>query len=245
MDFIEGLPKSSGKNVIMVVVDPLNKYAHFVPLQHLYTAATVAHTYIDNIYIHGLPKVMVSDRDNIFLSKFWQNFFKLRGVDLHYSTTYHPQSDDQIEVVNKCLETYLKCMTGECPSKGESWLSLTEFWYNTTFHSSLKMTPFQVVYGYPPPIQVPYVPEDSFLPAVDQRVRDMNWMPAVLKSNLLKAQQMMKDQADKGRSERKFEVGNWVYVKLQPYRQRTLLKQSYSTLVSLYYGPFQILQRIG
>lgn len=72
MDFIEGLPKSQGKEVIWVIVDRLSKYAHFVALAHPYSAETVAQAYLDNIYkLHGLPKSIVSDRDTIFLSTFW------------------------------------------------------------------------------------------------------------------------------------------------------------------------------
>lgn len=76
----------------MVVVDRFSKYAHFTALQHLFTAATVVQAYIDNIYkLHGLPKVIVSDRDSIFLSDFWQKFFKLQGVELHYSKPIIPR----------------------------------------------------------------------------------------------------------------------------------------------------------
>lgn len=79
MDFIEGSPKSSAKNVIMVVVDHFSKYAHFIALQQPYTTAVVAQAYIGYVYkLHGLSKIMVSDRDNIFLSAFWQQFFKLQ-----------------------------------------------------------------------------------------------------------------------------------------------------------------------
>lgn len=80
---------------------------------------------------------------------------------------YRSQSDGQTEVINRCLETYRRCMTGESPKKWLSWLPLTEYWYNTNFHSSLQTTPFQALYGYPPPLQGTYVPGDSSLPVVD------------------------------------------------------------------------------
>lgn len=87
MDFIEGLPKSEGKDTIMVVVDRFTKYAHFLTLSHPFTAPTVAQLFIDNIYkLHGLPNSIVSDRDKIFTSSFWQNLFKITGVHLKLST---------------------------------------------------------------------------------------------------------------------------------------------------------------
>lgn len=105
MCFIEGLPKSQGKEVIWVVVDRLSKYAHFVALSHPYSPETIARAYLDNIFKpHGIPKSIVSDRDTIFLSTFWQSLFITLGVDQLLSSAYHPQSDGQTEAVNRCLE---------------------------------------------------------------------------------------------------------------------------------------------
>jgi hypothetical protein len=96
MDFIEGLPRSKGKDVILVVVDRLTKYAHFLTLTHPFTAHQVATLFMDNIFkLHGPPKVIVSDRDKIFTSKIWQDIFTALKVDLHFSTSYHPESDGQ------------------------------------------------------------------------------------------------------------------------------------------------------
>ncbi|KAL8138220.1 hypothetical protein V2J09_004221 [Rumex salicifolius] len=68
---IEGLPKSQGKDVIMVVVDRLTKYEHFIPLAHSFTASKVAHEFMLNVYkMHGVPLTIVSDRDQVFLSHF-------------------------------------------------------------------------------------------------------------------------------------------------------------------------------
>jgi len=116
LDFIKGLPKSRGKDTILVVVDRLSKYAHFLAVSHPFTAAVVAQLYFDHIFkLHGIPRTIVSDRDKVFLSQFWQEFFKLQQVSLHMATTYHPQGDGQSKVVNRSLEGHLRCMIGEKP----------------------------------------------------------------------------------------------------------------------------------
>ena len=114
MDFIVGLPKSGNNSVIMVVIDRLSKYAHFRVVQHPFTTATVAQIFMDNIFkLYGMPNSIISDRDPTFTSNFWQELFKLHGIQSHLSTAYHPQTDGQSEVVNKCLETYLRCFASE------------------------------------------------------------------------------------------------------------------------------------
>jgi hypothetical protein len=110
MDFITGLPKSGNKSVIMVVVDLISKYAHLCALQHPFTTSIVAEFFMDQVFkLHGLLHSIVSNHDPTFTSNFWKELFKLQGTQLHLSTTYHTHTDGQTEVVNKFLETYLRC----------------------------------------------------------------------------------------------------------------------------------------
>lgn len=105
MDFIEGLPSSNGYTSIMVVVDRLTKYAHFVALKHPFTAIIVAKAFIPNVVrLDGIPTSIVNDRDKVFISSFWRALFQLQGTNLCMSSSYHPQSDGQTEVVNRTLE---------------------------------------------------------------------------------------------------------------------------------------------
>ena len=114
MDFITGLLKSLGKDCIYVVVDWLNKFAHFFIVTSSFSAAQVADIFFKEIFrLHGLPKSIMSDRDDRFMSSFWQEIFKLVGTQLTPSTSYHPETDGQIERVNKWLEGYLQNYVGE------------------------------------------------------------------------------------------------------------------------------------
>jgi hypothetical protein len=155
MDFIEGLPKSEGYTVIMVIVDRLSKYAHFIPVKHLYTASSIAQLFLDNIVkLHDMPQPIVSDRDTNFVSSFWKELFKLYKVNLNLSTAYHPQSDGQTERVNQCLEMYLRCSVQDSPKTWKAWLPLAELWYNSSFHTSIGCSPFKALYGYDPDLGV-------------------------------------------------------------------------------------------
>lgn len=90
MDFIGGLPKSKGFNIILVVVDKLSKYVHFCPLPHPFNAKQVAELFAREIIrLHGVPKTIVTDQDPLFMSLFWKEPYKLQGSKLHTNSAYH------------------------------------------------------------------------------------------------------------------------------------------------------------
>lgn len=94
MDFITGLPKSEGKNVVMVVVDRLTKYTHVCVLSHPFSSCTIDTTFMNTIQkLHGNLKIIVSDRDPIFTGKCWIELFSCLGIHLDHGSSYRPQSD--------------------------------------------------------------------------------------------------------------------------------------------------------
>lgn len=162
MDFIDGLPRSDSHTSIMVVVDKLTKTAHLIPLSHPYSAKSVASKFINFVVrLHGIPNSIVSDRDPIFVSSFWKDLWRLSGTQLRMSSAYHPQTDSQTEVVNRCIEQFLRCFVHNKPKQWSYLIPWAEFWYNTTHHSSIGMTPFKALYGRDPPALAGYEPGTS------------------------------------------------------------------------------------
>nr|KYP54676.1 Retrovirus-related Pol polyprotein from transposon 17.6 [Cajanus cajan] len=246
LDFITNLPISNGFSTIMVVVDRLSKFGHFIPLKAVYTSKVVADTFINNIIkLYGVPKSIVSDRDRIFISSFWKHLFKAQGTTLAMSSSYHPQSDGQTENLNKTLEMYLRCFVFDNPKGWCSMLPWAQFWYNSSLHQSIRMSPFKALYGKDPPSVLRYETNVTDPVSVQELLRERDVLLQQLKSNLFKAQQYMKSQADKRRRDLHFEIGDWVLVKLQPYRQHSVVLRKVQKLSMRYFGPFEVIAKVG
>src|SRR3990170_4189053 len=149
MGFIAGLPKSQkGHDAILVVVDQLSKVAHFLPVKETITASQLAELYISRIVsLHSIPKEISSDRGVLFTSKFWESFQAAMGTHITWSSAYHPQSQGQVERVNQVLEDMLRASVISFGKKWEESLPYAEFSYNNSYQASLKMAPFEVLYG--------------------------------------------------------------------------------------------------
>lgn len=167
------------------------------------------------------------------------------GTELRYNSAYHPQSDGQTERVNQCIESYLRCLSSAEPKKWALHLSMAEYWYNTSFHSSLRKTPFEAMYGYPPPD----IPLRFFSAQTDSNATEFlenrNIMWQHLKVNLAAAQARTRKYANMRRSERVLVVGDMVYLKMQPYRLNAFGVHSHIKLQSKYYGPFRVIAKVG
>lgn len=202
LDFVEGLPPSDKYNAILVMIDKFTKYGHFIPLSYPFTALQVAQLYIHSIYkLHGLPKTIISDRDRIFTSAVWQELFRLSDTKLIMSSSYHPQTDGQTERLNQCLEAFLRCTVHSCPRQWHKWLPLAEFWYNTTFHSALGKSPFEVLYGHSPRHLGISNLQSCSVPDLETWLLERELLQKLIQQQLHRAQRRMKSQADKNRYE--------------------------------------------
>jgi hypothetical protein len=127
MYFITCLPKYEGNTFIMVVVDRMNKYAHFFLSLILFKASIVATTFMETVQkLPRVPNIIVTGRDPIFTRKFWTKLFSCLGTQLAHNSSYHPQSDGKNNIVNKCLEGYLCCFTFDKKTQWVRWFHLAE-----------------------------------------------------------------------------------------------------------------------
>jgi len=149
MEFITRVPRTSKQHdAIMVVVNKLSKVAHFVVIKFINSASDMTHIFIKEVMrLHGVPKKLISNRYAKFTSKFWKEFFIGLGIEIAFSTTYHPHIDGKIEKTNRILEDMLKMYVMHQPRKWEEYLPLSEFSYNNGYQESLKMIPFEAFYG--------------------------------------------------------------------------------------------------
>ncbi|CAH1412293.1 unnamed protein product [Lactuca virosa] len=157
MDFVTKLPKSSdGLDTIWVIVDRLTKSAHFLPIKESYKMERLKRIYIQEIVrLHGVPVSIISDRDSRFTSRFWKSLQKALGTHLDMSTAYHPQTDGQSERTIQTLEYMLRACVIDFRKSWDTHLPLVELSYNNSYHSSIKVAPFEALYGLAYRLQLP------------------------------------------------------------------------------------------
>ena len=146
MDFTVALPRTrKGKDAIMVVVDRFSKMAHFITSNKVDDAKHVAKLYFSKIVkFHAIPKSIVSDIDNRFLSSFWGALWRFFDTKLLFSTSHHPQKNGQTEFTNKTLSNILRAIVSKHTRDCDEKLCHAEFSYNTSPSSATSFLLFNV-----------------------------------------------------------------------------------------------------
>nr|CAB3503810.1 unnamed protein product [Digitaria exilis] len=246
MDFIVGLPRTpQGHDSIWVIVDRLTKTAHFIPVNTIYAAKKYAEIYLERIVcLHGVPKTIISDRGAPFVARFWEQLQSSLGTKLIRSSAYHPQTDGQTERVNQILEDMLRACVIHYGKNWEKCSSLAEFSYNNSYQASLKMAPFEALYGRRCRTPLCWSQAGERYTYGPDLVNEAEEKVRIIRENLKTAQSRQQSYFDQRRKPLQFEVGDHVYLKVSPTKgvQRFGLK---GKLAPRYIGPYEIIQQCG
>ena len=247
MDFVLGLPKTQrGHDSIFVVVDRFSKMAHFIACHTSDDASHVANLFFrDIVRLHGVPKTIVSDRDVKFMSYFWKTLWGKLGTKLLFSTTCHPQTDGQTEVVNRTLSQLLRTMIKKNLREWEECLPHVEFAYNRDVHSTTQLCPFEVVYGFKPLTPLDMLP----LPLHERVDMEASKRADYVKKIHEKTREAIEKKGkniaaarNQARKEVLFEPGDMVWVHLRKDKFPLLRK---SKLKPRGAGPYKVLAKIN
>src|SRR6266481_5542606 len=148
---IRELPDSKGYNAVLVVVDCLSKRIHAIPTVTSLDSAGVSRLFLEHVWCHhGLLEEVISNHRPTFMSNFLHKLAALLGVKLTPSTSYHPQTDGQMERVNQEIEAYLRVFVSHRQDDWANWLPLAEFAYNNKVHAATCRTLFKLDAGQHP-----------------------------------------------------------------------------------------------
>ena len=212
-DLVTDLPESDGYTAVAVFVDRMTKMVHFAPCTKEITAPEYARLFVDYVFwLHGLPEVIISDRDPRFTSKFWRSLFDILGTDLRFSTAFHPQTDGQSERMIQTLENFLRPYVARHPSAWARHLPLAEFAANNAVNVATGYTPFFLNSGDHPilPTQLLCGGASTSVEAVQTMVERMKTVLEEAQTSLVVAQRRACEQANKTRRHEAFDEGSEV-----------------------------------
>ncbi|GKA67132.1 putative reverse transcriptase domain-containing protein [Tanacetum coccineum] len=189
-----------------------------------YKMERLARLYLNEIVArHGMPISIISDRDSLFTSRFWQSMQEALRTRLDMSTAYYPQTDGQSELTIQTLEDMLRACVLDFRGSWDVHLPLVEFSYNNSYHSSVRCAPFEALYG--------------------RKCRSpIMW--AEIKDRLKAARDRQKSYVDKRRKPLEFSVGNYVLLKVSPWKGVVRFEKKWK-LAPRFVGPFKIVEKVG
>lgn len=247
MDLITALPKTrDGHDAIVVFVDRLSKMAHFTATTTRVTAPGLAQLFFDTVFRqHGMPKIIVSDRDTRFTSLFWETLFKLMDTRLTMSTAFHPQTDGQTERTNRTLEQMLRNYVSYRQDDWDKLLTAAEFAYNNAKQTSMQLSPFLLTYG-----QHPHIPTNLLgnpvpktrVQTTNEFVAEMSGLLNIARDNLQQAQENQTKYADQARVTKNFQVGDLVLVSTEHLLPTSEQARRSRKLRQKFTGPYQIIR---
>ena len=223
LDFVVGMPVQEDYDAICTVVDKATKMCHFIPCSEQISAKQVAKLYWQFVgRLHGIPSVLISDRDVRFTSKFWKELWRLLGTNLRMGSGFHPESSGQVEIFNQLLEQTLRCTIHQL-GETRNWVEVLptiEFAVNNTPNRTTGYSAFYLNYGYHPlhPLQLVHSPEDTQIEAVVQFTSRMQKDFDVATQHLQRAREQMIHQTDRERRTVEYQEGDDVLLSTRHIR---------------------------
>ncbi|GJT82284.1 putative reverse transcriptase domain-containing protein [Tanacetum coccineum] len=225
MDFVTKLPRTqSGNDTIWVIVDQLTKSVHFLPMRKTDPMDKLARLYLKEVVTrHGIPVLIICDRDPRFTSNFWRSFQKAMGTRLDMSTAYHPETDGQSERTIQTLEDMLR---------------------GGAYHASIKAAPFEALYGRKCRSPVCWAEVGDARLTGPELVHETTEKIVQIKHRMQAARDRQKSYADVRRMPLEFQVGDRVMLKVSPWKGVVRFGKR-GKLNPRYIGPFKVLAKVG
>lgn len=245
MDLYSGLPVTArGHNCVVAFVDRLSKRVHFVPTTTTATASDVADIFCKHVVrLHGVPRVIVSDRDTRFVSSVWRTLQHILGVKLNMSTANHPQTDGQTERMFRTLNSMLRSYCSNNLLDWDQYLHFAEFAYNNAYQSTIKCSPFECDLGYSP-----LTPADAShwdmsdahhgTTEFTSRIRAILWH---CQDNIAQSQKTTEERENRHRRFVSFEVGDSVLI----HKDHYFRAGKYAKLAPVFFGPYKVVRKVN
>ncbi|GJT43957.1 putative reverse transcriptase domain-containing protein [Tanacetum coccineum] len=193
---------------------------------------------------HGIPVLIICDRDPRFASNFWKSLQKALGTSLDMSTAYHPQTDGQSERTIQTLEDMLRACVIDFGNGWVKHLPLVEFSYNNSYHASIKAAPFEALYGRKCRSPVCWAEVGQVQLTGPELVQETTERIIQIKQRIQTARDRQKSYADLKRKPMEFQVGDKVMLKVSPWKGVVRFGKR-GKLNPRYVGPFKVLKKVG